>query len=812
MKRKTILITSTLLSLMLASCTINLGSKSSSSTEPWIPESSVQSSSESKSSNSSASSEVSSESTSESSSQNSSSESATESSRESSSSETSKESSSQSSTSESSHESSSHSLQSTTSSSSSSYQSSSSSESSDKTSSSSSSTSTVYSITYIVDGSVYYKDTVKENETVNLKTPSKAHYTFNGWYLDSAYQNKFESNTISSNITLYASFTIEKCTITYYLDNTVFDTSSVDYSSKAVQTSKVPVKETYTFVGWSEDKNGTSSDLFDFDTEVTTDISLYAIFVKTDTLSLTCAGYNEGLYATFDIKYLNSAKAYVAKYSDDLVFSEVDSSLIRSVDSNTARVDVLGLEKGDYVLKLVTSDYTTTSEKIEVSSYDRSGYAHFAYANDSTGIDVSKGIGAYTNNGTLKSNATVVYVTEATKNTVKATINGKSYIGLANILTAQSKSSTPLDIRIIGTIAAPTWNKIDYKTTSTTQITPDKVIGANNKALSKQNYTVEEIISGGFNTLESTYEVLNGLTNKIKYDSSKDEFDSYYNMLDLSSLKNVTVEGVGTDAMIYQWGFTWKNCSSIEVRNLTFDDYTEDACSFEGSDDSQTLTGFKSGHIWIHNNNFNEGKNNWDVCNEQDKHEGDGACDLKKNAYITISYNYYYKNHKTGLVGGSDTQHTASVTFHHNYYDTCVSRLPLARQANMHMYNNYYYNSSSYSISIRANGYAFVENCYFENGQNPYELQTSTKYGNGYAKVYGCEFKNIKITNDKYLQVNNVSSRDEVLTNTNLYGTTFDTDSSVFYYKDGVSNVENLTSASKAKEECIKYSGVLKNN
>ena len=110
-----------------------------------------------------------------------------------------------------------------------------------------------------------------------------------------------------------------------------------------------------------------------------------------------------------------------------------------------------------------------------------------------------------------------------------------------------------------------------------------------------------------------------------------------------------------------------------------------------------------------------EGINYWDVCNEQDKHDGDGSVDLKGNKNITISYNIFTETHKTGLVGGSDSAKTTNVTFHHNYYLNCGSRLPLGRQAVMHMYNNYYYGSTGTNMSIRAGGYAFIENSIFEN-------------------------------------------------------------------------------------------------
>ena len=127
---------------------------------------------------------------------------------------------------------------------------------------------------------------------------------------------------------------------------------------------------------------------------------------------------------------------------------------------------------------------------------------------------------------------------------------------------------------------------------SYSQATNTTVKGLNGQYLELQTYTEDEIVEAGLNELdESVYSKLNGLTNKIKYDSSKKEFDSYYNMLDVAGAKNVTVEGIGVDAKIFQWGFTFKSdCKSIEVKNLTFDDYTEDACSFEGAGSDSDLT------------------------------------------------------------------------------------------------------------------------------------------------------------------------------------------------------------------------------
>lgn len=507
-------------------------------------------------------------------------------------------------------------------------------------------------------------------------------------------------------------------------------------------------------------------------------------------------GYGEGAYLTFDVESGSSYNAYVKNIKDN-DYTKIDNELIR-INGDSARVDALGLKPGEYTIKIENKNDNSIysiSKSFLVYEQDRSGYAHFNYSN---------GVGAYNDDGTLKENAVIVYVNEQNKNTVNAEIGGKTYTGLSNIIQNATNNKYPVDVRIIGTISAATWNPLTvsnyYDSTNKVGINPSTAVkGANNKYLELKNYSEEDIINGGFNTLNTTtYSKLNGLTNKIKYDSSKLEFDSYYNMLDVTGAKNVTIEGIGEDAKIFQWGFTWKSCNSIEVKNLTFENYTEDACSFEGSGNDANLnsySSFNSKNYWVHNNTFNEGINYWDVCSEQDKHDGDGSTDLKKVAFVTLSYNEYYKTHKTGLVGGGDTQKTAAITFHHNYYNQCRSRLPFARQANMHMYNNYYNKSTGNNMQIYAGAYAFIENCYFNSTSNTFTVRENTE---GTGKPAVKSYNNI-FNSCSYSGATIVSTRTQEVSNGNIYGSSFDTNSTLFYY-DTVNKKSNVAIMDEASE------------
>ena len=502
----------------------------------------------------------------------------------------------------------------------------------------------------------------------------------------------------------------------------------------------------------------------------------------------------------------NSSVKY--KLSTETNYTTLDSQLIRSASaSGYARADVVGLKGGaSYDFVITSSSGKTATISKSITAYDRSGYAHFNY---------TSGVGAYNDDGTPKANAQIIYVTEATKNTVTAKLGSKTYTGIVSILGGLSNSSNPVIVRVLGTIGAATWNKIDYnadkKYNSQNLMPASVVVGINGKQLPTNSNTYQaDLISGGYNTLDtSVWSELKGLDSRAKYSSG--EYDTIWNNCPIKGAENVTLEGIGEDARLFQWGLTWQYCNSIEVRNLTFEDYTEDACSFEGSSGSTTIDGFNSKHLWLHHNTFEEGINYWDLTAEQDKHEGDGATDFKQLSYLTTSYNVHHNNHKTGLVGGSDATQTACVTFHHNYYNNNSSRLPLGRQANMHMYNNYYYKSTGTNMSIRAGAYAFIENCYFENCSTPIEIKTGDSK-TGAVKLYQNVFSGKNYSSNSYIY--DVTDRTKVVANDNIYNQKFDTDSSAFYYDatNKVTDVAVMYTAEETKVNVPKLAGVQKRN
>ena len=146
--------------------------------------------------------------------------------------------------------------------------------------------------------------------------------------------------------------------------------------------------------------------------------------------------------------YVKSASA------SDSAYVQLDDELIRKYPSYM-RADAVGLKAGDYVMKIVplnngkeNTAAAIVSDKLTVKSHDRSGFTF------SSNSPVKNGVGAYNNDGTLKSDASVLYVTEANKNTVKMKIGNTEYTGVAAITQAikAKNNCQPVAIRIIGQV------------------------------------------------------------------------------------------------------------------------------------------------------------------------------------------------------------------------------------------------------------------------------------------------------------------------------------------------------------------------
>lgn len=222
---------------------------------------------------------------------------------------------------------------------------------------------------------------------------------------------------------------------------------------------------------------------------------------------LGASGCMESAYVKWNnVDGAKAYKVYVKEASaSDSAYVQLDDELIRKYPTYW-RADALGLKAGNYVLKIEavtgSGSVTAVTTTLNVEAYDRSGFTF----SDHSPV-ASQGVGAYNNDGTLKSNASVLYVTEENKNSVQLVIGSTTYTGVANITQAikDKNNCQPVAIRIIG------------------QVT------------------------------------LSGL-------SCKDVSSAY--AIGVKQASNVTFEGVGDDATLYTAGVAAFTCKSIEIRNL----------------------------------------------------------------------------------------------------------------------------------------------------------------------------------------------------------------------------------------------------
>ncbi len=367
------------------------------------------------------------------------------------------------------------------------------------------------------------------------------------------------------------------------------------------------------------------------------------------------SGWLESAYAEWKpVAGADGYNVYVGK--DGKNYTQLDDSLVRlykaADGSQYFRADALGLSAGSYNIKVVPVEKGAeqtmsgaTTAALDVKAHDRSGFA----------FEDGDSSGAYNHDGTLKSNAVVLYITEETKNTVTMDVVTSSKgatttcTGLQNILNSYKKGydNRPLDIRLVG------------------QITDFAVMDGG-----------DIVISGS------------GANKRISC--------------------GITFEGVGTDATADGWGLRVKNASDVEVRNLGF----MNCDSSEGDDIGLQQD---NDHVWVHNNDLFYG----DAGSDADQVKGDGALDTKVSTNITHSYNHFWDNGKCNLQGMKSESTDEMITYHHNWYDHSDSRHPRIRTCSVHSYNNYFDGNAKYGVGVTMGASAFVENNYFRNCKYP---------------------------------------------------------------------------------------------
>ena len=329
-------------------------------------------------------------------------------------------------------------------------------------------------------------------------------------------------------------------------------------------------------------------------------------------------GWLESAYVKFG--KLDGAKGYHVyvkggPYSD---YTKIDHQLVRNYGTY-GRADVVGLPAGTYSLKVVAvngsgvevSSTACETEALQVKNYNREGFAHY---------NATEGIGAYNNDGTLKTGARVIYVTKNNAKTVQLSMNAgkgeETRTGIQDIIQAYEKGleTRPLAVRIIGQLKA---SDLDYLGSS--------AIGLQVKGKGQH--------------------------------------------------MNLTIEGIGSDATLHGLGVLCRNCQYVELRNFAVMMHPEDGISFDTN--NEHLWGHHLDIFYGQNKggDKSKGDGSFDVkgtfyCTVSDNHFWDaGKCNLNSNGdevdYVTYRHNWY--DH-------SDSRHprvrmSKHLHVYNNYYD-----------------------------------------------------------------------------------------------------------------------------------------------
>jgi pectate lyase len=171
---------------------------------------------------------------------------------------------------------------------------------------------------------------------------------------------------------------------------------------------------------------------------------------------------------------------------------------------------------------------------------------------------------------------------------------------------------------------------------------------------------------------------------------------------------NKTIMGL-SGAKLTGGGFEIYNRSNIIIRNITFEDAPDDSLKINQN----------THHVWVDHCTFSDG-----AVADPEGANHDGLFDItRQTTHITISHNHFKNHNKTMLIGHSDSASGDTgylkTTIHDNWFDGTLSRHPRVRFGEVHVFNNYYLNNSTYGIASTMEADVLVEGNYFQNVPSP---------------------------------------------------------------------------------------------
>ena len=247
--------------------------------------------------------------------------------------------------------------------------------------------------------------------------------------------------------------------------------------------------------------------------------------------------------------------------------------------------------------------------------------------------------------------------------------------------------------------------------------------------------------------------------------------NAWKSVIQLNLNSNTTIIGLGNNSGIRGGTISINGIKNVVIRNLTLVDaidmfpHHEYEDGFNAQFDCITIQGSNTANIWIDHCTMKDTLVMQHVqSGTKEKWQNyDGLCDIKGDGKgITVSNCHMYHHDKTMLVGSSDSEGDNTVrklSIINNHFDTCVQRLPMARNSQFHILNNWYAfdttqsvgdgkSRGDYCIGARKGALIYSEANYFDSNMQ-YSIRGNADTAST-TKVYdtGSVDNNTKKTNE----------------------------------------------------------------
>ena len=233
--------------------------------------------------------------------------------------------------------------------------------------------------------------------------------------------------------------------------------------------------------------------------------------------------------------------------------------------------------------------------------------------------------------------------------------------------------------------------------------------------------------------------------------------NAWKSVIQLNLKSNTTIIGLGNNSGIRGGTISISGIQNVVIRNLTLVDsidmfpHHEYEDGFNAQFDCITIQGSNTANIWIDHCTMKDTLVMQHVqSGTKEKWQNyDGLCDIKGDGKgITVSNCHMYHHDKTMLVGSDDDEGNNEVrklSVINNHFDTCVQRLPMARNSQFHVLNNWYTfdktqsvgdgkTKGDYCIGARKGALIYSEANYFDSNMQ-YSIRGSESTAST-AKVY----------------------------------------------------------------------------